>query len=46
MNAVQAAGYEAVMTRADHQSGTDRIAEVAASLSDTDTIVNVRAMSR
>ena len=42
MDAVQSAGYEAVMTRRDHQSGTDRIAEVAASLSDVEYIVNVQ----
>jgi 3-deoxy-manno-octulosonate cytidylyltransferase (CMP-KDO synthetase) len=30
--AVRAAGYEARMTRADHPSGTDRIAEAAAAL--------------
>ena len=40
--AVKAAGYEAVMTSADHRSGTDRIAEVAASLEDADVIVNVQ----
>ena len=28
--AVRSAGYEAAMTRAEHRSGTDRIAEVAA----------------
>jgi 3-deoxy-manno-octulosonate cytidylyltransferase (CMP-KDO synthetase) len=39
---VKSAGYEAVMTRADHKSGTDRIAEVAASLADADVIVNVQ----
>ena len=39
---VKSAGYEAVMTRADHRSGTDRIAEVAASLADVDIIVNVQ----
>jgi 3-deoxy-manno-octulosonate cytidylyltransferase (CMP-KDO synthetase) len=42
LEAVKAAGYEAVMTRADHRSGTDRIAEVAASLEDADIIVNVQ----
>ncbi len=42
VEAVSAAGYEAVMTRADHRSGTDRIAEVAASLEDADIIVNVQ----
>ena len=40
--AVKSAGYEAVMTRADHRSGTDRIAEVAASVEDADVIVNVQ----
>lgn len=34
-------GVPVIMTRADHQSGTDRIAEVAAAL-DTDLIVNVQ----
>ena len=40
--AVESAGFEAVMTRADHRSGTDRIAEVAASIEDAETIVNVQ----
>jgi 3-deoxy-manno-octulosonate cytidylyltransferase (CMP-KDO synthetase) len=40
--AVKSAGYEAAMTRADHRSGTDRIAEVAASFEDADIIVNVQ----
>jgi 3-deoxy-manno-octulosonate cytidylyltransferase (CMP-KDO synthetase) len=40
--AVKSAGYEAVMTRTEHRSGTDRIAEVAASLEDADIIVNVQ----
>jgi 3-deoxy-manno-octulosonate cytidylyltransferase (CMP-KDO synthetase) len=40
--AVKSAGYEAVMTRADHRSGTDRIAEVAASIEDAEIIVNVQ----
>lgn len=40
--AVKSAGFEAVMTRTDHQSGTDRIAEVAASIEDADIIVNVQ----
>ena len=37
-------GFEAVMTRADHVSGTDRIAEVADLLSwdDADIVVNVQ----
>ncbi|HET6892936.1 MAG TPA: manno-octulosonate cytidylyltransferase [Pyrinomonadaceae bacterium] len=40
--AVRAAGFEAVMTLSDHDSGTDRIAEVAAKLVDVDIIVNVQ----
>jgi 3-deoxy-manno-octulosonate cytidylyltransferase (CMP-KDO synthetase) len=40
--AVKFAGYEAMMTRADHKSGTDRIAEVAAALEDAEIIVNVQ----
>jgi 3-deoxy-manno-octulosonate cytidylyltransferase (CMP-KDO synthetase) len=39
---VRNAGHEAVMTSAAHASGTDRIAEVAASLQDADIIVNVQ----
>ncbi len=42
LDAVRAAGYEAVLTRADHQSGSDRLAEVAATLDDVDVIVNVQ----
>ncbi|MEP6707690.1 MAG: 3-deoxy-manno-octulosonate cytidylyltransferase [Pyrinomonadaceae bacterium] len=40
--AVTSAGFEAVMTRGDHASGTDRVAEVARSLPDTEIIVNVQ----
>ncbi len=40
-DAVRGFGGEARMTRADHQSGTDRIAEVAADLS-ADIVVNVQ----
>lgn len=40
--AAQAAGFEAAMTRADHTSGTDRIAEVAANLTDFEIVVNVQ----
>ncbi len=40
--AVQRAGYEAVMTSSDLASGTDRIAEVAASLVDAEVIVNLQ----
>jgi 3-deoxy-manno-octulosonate cytidylyltransferase (CMP-KDO synthetase) len=39
--AVKAFGGDARMTRADHESGTDRLAEVAATL-DCDLIVNVQ----
>ncbi|MFH1420311.1 MAG: 3-deoxy-manno-octulosonate cytidylyltransferase [Planctomycetota bacterium] len=39
--AVQSFGGRAVMTRADHPSGTDRVAEVAGGL-DADIIVNVQ----
>jgi 3-deoxy-manno-octulosonate cytidylyltransferase (CMP-KDO synthetase) len=42
LEAVKSAGYEAVMTRADHASGTDRIAEIAATLDDADIVVNVQ----
>ncbi len=41
-DAVELAGYEAIMTRGDHHSGTDRIAEVAAALPDAEIIVNVQ----
>jgi len=40
--AVERNGYEAIMTRRDHRSGTDRIAEVARSLPDVDIVVNVQ----
>jgi 3-deoxy-manno-octulosonate cytidylyltransferase (CMP-KDO synthetase) len=40
-NAVTSAGFEAMMTRADHASGTDRVAEVARSLN-AEIIVNVQ----
>ena len=39
---VTAHGGEAVMTRADHPSGTDRVAEVAAALPDASIIVNLQ----
>lgn len=42
LNCVRSAGYEAVMTLADHASGSDRLAEVAASLDEADVIVNVQ----
>lgn len=42
VDVVQSSGIEAVMTAADHQSGTDRVAEVAATLSYAQIIVNVQ----
>lgn len=41
VDAVRSFGGEVVMTRADHQSGTDRVAEVAASLN-VDIVLNVQ----
>ena len=41
-DAVRHSGYDAVMTRDDHASGTDRLAEVVESLSDAKIIVNVQ----
>lgn len=41
-DAVRRAGFEAIMTSSDHQSGSDRLAEVAAELTDTEIIVNVQ----
>jgi 3-deoxy-manno-octulosonate cytidylyltransferase (CMP-KDO synthetase) len=41
LEAVQGFGGEAIMTAASHQSGTDRLAEVAAAL-DCDLVVNVQ----
>lgn len=40
--AVRQGGFEAVMTSPSHQSGSDRLAEVAAALDDADVIVNVQ----
>ena len=40
-DAVRSFGGEAVMTRADHPSGTDRVAEVAAGI-DCDLVLNVQ----
>ncbi len=41
---VVAAGYQAVMTRAGHSSGTDRLAEAAAALGfgDDDIVINIQ----
>jgi 3-deoxy-manno-octulosonate cytidylyltransferase (CMP-KDO synthetase) len=42
VDAVRSAGFEAVMTRSDHASGTDRIAEVVETLEDAAVIVNLQ----
>jgi len=42
LETVRAFGYEAVMTRTDHASGTDRLAEVALSINDDGIVVNVQ----
>lgn len=43
LDAVLAAGFEAVMTRPDHASGSDRLAEVAATLDESvEVIVNLQ----
>lgn len=42
VEAVEAFGGEAVMTRDDHPSGSDRVAEVAARLNDAELIVNLQ----
>lgn len=41
-DAVRTEGGEALMTRADHPTGTDRLAEVAAAYPEVDLIVNVQ----
>jgi 3-deoxy-manno-octulosonate cytidylyltransferase (CMP-KDO synthetase) len=41
-DAVEAAGFEAVMTRSDHASGSDRLAEVANSLTEVEVVVNLQ----
>jgi len=42
LDAVNAAGGKAVLTRPDHPSGTDRIAEVAAALPECRIVVNLQ----
>lgn len=42
LDAVQSNGLDAVMTSETHASGTDRIAEVAASIPDAEIIVNLQ----
>jgi 3-deoxy-manno-octulosonate cytidylyltransferase (CMP-KDO synthetase) len=41
-DAVEAAGFESVMTASEHRSGSDRIAEVASALPEGSIIVNVQ----
>ena len=41
-DAVRAEGGEAILTRADHPTGTDRLAEVAEAYTEVDLIVNVQ----
>jgi 3-deoxy-manno-octulosonate cytidylyltransferase (CMP-KDO synthetase) len=40
--AVEKFGGKAMMTKADHPSGTDRLAEVAGKYPDVDVVVNVQ----
>ena len=42
MAAIEGCGGKAMMTRADHPTGTDRLAEVAAAYPDIDVIINVQ----
>ena len=42
VDAVRANNLEAVLTAAEHSSGTDRVAEVAATIPDAEIIVNVQ----
>lgn len=43
LDAVLSAGFEAVMTRSDHESGSDRLAEVAATLDESvEVVVNLQ----
>jgi 3-deoxy-manno-octulosonate cytidylyltransferase (CMP-KDO synthetase) len=42
VDVVQSNDIEAVLTSSDHQSGTDRVAEVAATIPDAQIIVNVQ----
>jgi len=41
-DAVRGFGGEAIMTGAEHQTGTDRLAEVASRLPDADIIINIQ----
>ncbi len=42
LDAVRGAGFEAVLTRADHLSGSDRLAEAAETLAEAEIVVNVQ----
>jgi 3-deoxy-manno-octulosonate cytidylyltransferase (CMP-KDO synthetase) len=42
VDAVRARGIEAMLTSSEHASGTDRVGEVAAALTDAEIIVNVQ----
>lgn len=42
LDTVRSAGYEAEMTAPSHQSGSDRLAEVAATLDEAEMVVNVQ----
>ncbi len=42
VDAVTTSGFEAMLTDANHASGTDRVAEVAAKIPDAEIIVNVQ----
>jgi len=42
LDVVRSSNIEAVLTSADHTSGTDRVAEVAATIPDAEIIVNVQ----
>jgi 3-deoxy-manno-octulosonate cytidylyltransferase (CMP-KDO synthetase) len=42
LDVVRAAGFEARVTRSDHLSGSDRLAEVAATLVEAEVIVNLQ----
>ena len=41
-DAVEARGFEAILTSAHHTSGTDRVAEVVAQIPDAEIVVNVQ----
>ena len=45
VSAVEAFGGRALLTRSDHRSGTDRVAEIAAAHPEFDLICNVQGLS-